>query len=537
MQQDFCGPRTGVDMNPRRIADADPGRVAMLYYGRPVTYSELVQSYEALARWLVAQAGVRPGDRVAIDMQNAPQYVIAFYATLAAGGIVVPLNPMYRPGEVGRIMRDCDARVAIFASELRDRFEGWEGSETLRRVEARYADYLPENPIATPPDVVLASRGVAPAPGVTPWSEALRGADAVLPATTPDDRAVLPYTSGSTGVPKGCLHDHRSVMHTAVLQAEWYSFGAGSVVSAVQPLFHVAGMQSTMNGTLYAGGTMLLMTRWDAEVAARLFAHHGLTDWIAPPTMVIDMLGRDLDHRAAFARLRCVTGGGSSMPQEVAQRMQRDFGLDYIEGYGMSETMSPTHINPMDAPLRGSVGVPVAMTACRILDPDTLAPVAQGEVGEVCVRGPQVMRGYWQRPEEDAKTFVMLDGERFLRTGDLGFEDAEGRLRIVDRLKRMINASGFKVWPSEVERMLHAHPAVTQACVIAAPDPYRGETVKALVVADADTTPEDILAFLKPRLATYKLPRQVEIRPALPMTASHKIDWRRLQDEERASRN
>lgn len=538
MTTKFRGPETSLVQNPRRVAARMPDQVAMLFYGQKFTYGQMVHAMDQLASWLVGQADVRPGDRVAVDLQNSPQYVISYYAVLAAGGIVVPLNPMYRQAEIDHILRDSDAKVVITSPDLLPLFLGAEDRKIL---VAPYRDCLPANippglPSFLSDPVVLAAN-----PQVTLWSEAMAWADPVAlpviedPATTP---AALPYTSGSTGQPKGCLHTHASVMHTAVLQAEWYAFGPDCVVSAVQPLFHVAGMQSTMNGALYAGATMLIMARWDATLAANLFAEHGCTHWIAPPTMVVDMLGRELPNiENAMAQVRCVTGGGSAMPEGVAARLRDSWGLEYIEGYGMTETMSPTHINPMDSPLRGSVGVVVAGTRSLILDPVSLQPLPDGEVGEVAVAGPQIMQGYWNRPEADAETFVTIDGTRFLRTGDLGRRDPEGRFYLVDRLKRMINASGFKVWPSEVERLLSTHCDVAQCCVVAAPDSYRGETVKALIVPRAGTAPEAeaIRHWLRPQLAAYKIPRVIEFRDRLPLTGSQKVDWRALQDEARAA--
>lgn len=532
-------PSRPLQENLRFHALRDPERTAIIYYGKTVTYGELWRDAERLAATLAGRLGVRPGDRVALDMQNCPQFIAAYYAILVAGGVVVPLNPMYRPAEVARMMKDAGARVAILASELLDRFTGWEGAEELALVVARYADALPDAPVGPPPAVALEPAPVEADARVLPWDAAL-AAGAGLPAPAPpadfDPAAalcVMPYTSGSTGTPKGCPHTHAAAMHTAALQVEWYRMTQASVITAVQPLFHVAGMQGSMNAGILAGGALLVMTRWDAAAAARLFADYGPTFFNGPPTMIIDLLSHADFTDAAFRRLEVITGGGSAMPVAVAERLRQRFGLTYVEGYGMSETMSPTHLNPLAAPVPGSIGVPVQETLALIVDPETLAPLPDGETGEILVAGPQVIARYWG--DRSAGSFVEIDGVRMLRTGDLGYRDARGYYYVVDRLKRMINASGFKVWPAEVEEVLFAHPDVEQCCVVAAPDPYRGETVAAAVIlhphARGRTTAADLVAWCRERLAAFKVPRRVTFVETLPRTAAHKIDWRQVQEQ------
>jgi fatty-acyl-CoA synthase len=225
------------------------------------------------------------------------------------------------------------------------------------------------------------------------------------------------------------------------------------------------------------------------------------------------------------------------MPDTVSSRLKTDYGVDYIEAYGLSETMSPSHMNPLVGSKRGTIGIPIQNTLSMIVDPETLAPLGDGEVGEIVVSGPQVMRGYWNNPKADAEAFFEHDGRRYLRTGDLGVRDADGFFKMVDRLKRMINASGFKVWPTEVEGVLFGHEAVRACCVVASPDLYRGETVKAFVQLSAgkSATADELTEWLRPRLAAFKLPRSFTFVDELPLTASHKIDWRQLQEREKAN--
>ncbi|MDK3019776.1 AMP-binding protein [Pseudodonghicola flavimaris] len=539
LSQPHLGPDCSILRNLAHQAETRPQAMAIGYYGADLSYGTLWDQVRRLAAALLG-LGVRPGDRVAVDLQNSPQYVIAYYAVLAVRGVVVPLNPMYRAEEVAAILSDAGAQVALVAEDLLDRFTGWDGAEALTLVVARYADMLPAAPVAPPPALTQAPAvGLDHDPRLIGWSVALdRPAPDLVPGLTAPagDPAVLPYTSGSTGRPKGCLHDHRSVMHTAVLQAEWYAMRADSVITAVQPLFHVAGMQGSMNAAIHAGAMLMIMTRWDADTAISLFGHYRVSFWNAPPTMVVDMMSRGASVEPALRRVEILTGGGAAMPVPVAARLRAEFGLEYIEAFGMSETMSPTHLNPVRAPQAGTVGIPAQMTDAMIVDPETLAPLPDGEVGELVVSGPQLMRGYWNRPDADAETFFDHAGRRFLRTGDLALRQPDGYYRIVDRLKRMINASGFKVWPTEVEHVIFGHPAVEGVCVIAAPDPYRGETVKALVQLRRGEalTAEALIGWLGPHLARFKLPRQVEFVDSLPRTASHKVDWRLLQEREAA---
>lgn len=535
-------PQRGIDENLELQAHTRPDHTAIIFYGRELSYGALWRDVEALAGFLMRELGVQPGDRVAVDLQNSPQYVTAYYAILRAGAVVVPLNPMYRADEVAKILGDSGVTVAVVAGDLVDRLSGWAGAEHLRLVVARYADALPAQPAApTPAFMHLPVPDLAADPRLVAWTDAIATDCQTVPLNQPGSLCVMPYTSGSTGQPKGCPHTHASVMHTAALQADWYGLSAASVATAVQPLFHVAGMQATLNGGIYAGATMLIMARWDAAAAVELFSRYRPTFFNAPPTMVVDLLSQPSFSESALASVKVVSGGGTAMPVAVAEQLERRFGLVYVEGYGMSETMSPTHINPIDTPRAGSVGVTVPQTISCIVDPETLAPLPDGEVGEILVAGPQVIAAYWNNPDADRQSFAVVDGLRMLRTGDLGSRTADGYFHIVDRLKRMINASGFKVWPAEVEGLLFGHEAVAQCCVIAAPDAYRGETVKAVIVlkpeAKGQVSEADIIAWTRERLAAFKVPRQVEFADSLPLSASHKVDWRALQAQAAAGRN
>ena len=307
---------------------------------------------------------------------------------------------------------------------------------------------------------------------------------------------------------------------------------------AVAPFFHVTGMQGSMNGPIYNGNTVVLLPRWDRVVAAECVQRYGIASWTAVPTMIQDFfMNPDID-RYDLSSIRKLSGGGAAMPAAVAQRLL-DRGITYYEGYGLSETISPTHLNPPDRPKQQCLGIPIYGVDSRIVDPVTLAERPAGEVGEIVTHGPQVFLGYWNKPEDTAQAFIQIDGKRFLRTGDLGRVDEDGYFFMVDRLKRMINAAGFKVWPSEVETLMYRHPAVLEACVIGASDAHRGETVKAVVVLRPEwrgrIEGREVIDWCREQMAAYKAPRIVDFVDALPKSGSGKIQWRELQDGEAAA--
>ncbi|HXX11236.1 MAG TPA: AMP-binding protein, partial [Burkholderiales bacterium] len=326
------------------------------------------------------------------------------------------------------------------------------------------------------------------------------------------------------------------VMSTIVSGAMWFGVNPEARLLGTLPLFHVTGMQGSMNQPILTGGTVVLMTRWDRDTAAQLIERYRIEGWTNISTMAIDFLANPNLGKYDLSSLSRIGGGGAAMPEAVANRLKEITGLDYVEGYGLSETIAPTHINPPDRPKRQCLGIPICDTDARVINPDTLKELGPGEVGEIVSSGPQIFLGYWKDPQATAACFIEIDGKRFFRTGDLGRYDEEGYFFIVDRLKRMINASGYKVWPAEVESILYGHPDVLEACVIASSDTHRGETVKALVVPKErgrDTTsPESIIAWCREHMAAYKVPRVVELVESLPKSATGKVQWRVLQELE-----
>jgi fatty-acyl-CoA synthase len=531
-------PQTSLWYNLEVSATRYPSRPAVIFYDSVLSYAELQRDAERLAGYLQAECGVQRGDRVALQLHNSPQFVVAYYAILRADAMVVPVNTMNRTGELAHVIQDSGARLLMTSQDLFQQAEPLIGKPLERVIVACYGDYLTGPTDLALPDFITAPRSEAQSAGSTSWAEAMsKELKPRPPLATPDDLCVMPYTSGTTGLPKGCIHRHRSVMHTTVSLALWHSSHHGNCVLSILPFFHVTGMQNSMNTPIYIGAAMVTLPRWDRDVAAKLIQRHAVSALTTVPTLIVDLLSSPRLDEYDLSSLRKIGGGGAAMPEAVARRLDTMCHLTYIEGYGLSETMAPTHINPSERPKAQCLGVPIFETESLIVDPQTLRKLPPGEVGEIVTRGPQVFDGYWNNPQATAESFVTVDDKRFFRTGDLGRIDEEGYFFFVDRLKRMINAAGFKVWPAEVEAQLYAHPAVQEVAVISKPDPRRGETVKAVVVlktqARDNVTADELTEWARQNMAAYKVPRVWEFVDSLPKSASGKILWRVLQERER----
>jgi fatty-acyl-CoA synthase len=522
--------RDSVYTNLVASAAKHPERALIDYYGTRVSYADVKREADALAGFLQRRCGVVKGDRVLLYLQNSPQFIIAYYAILRADAAVVPVNPMNRTEELRHYVEDAQTSVAIVGQELYERIAPLGLPHVII---ATYSDYL-----RTPTDLPLPNFLRAPraASGGVAWHDAI-GADLdPAPHTAgADDLAVLPYTSGTTGEPKGCIHTHATVQATTIPYLYWRGDEGDSVVLSALPLFHVTGMQAGMNAPLYRGATIVLLSRWDRDCAAMQIERARVTNWSAITTMLVDFISNPRLAQYDISSLRVLGGGGAAMPEALARKLEDVFRQPYVEGYGLTETMAPSHINPPQRPKRQCAGIPFFNTDARVVDLETGAELGPGEVGEIIVHGPQVFKGYWRQEQATREAFIEHDGKRFFRTGDLGYYDEEGYFFVTDRLKRMINASGFKVWPAEVEAMLYAHPGIKEACVIGAPDGYRGETVKAVIVPrSADVKAEEIIEWARGRMAAFKVPRLVQFVDQLPKTATGKILWRELQERERA---
>jgi len=537
LPQHLEAPRNTLSRNLEISAQRFGERAAIHSFGLDISYTRLLDEVERFAGWLVQRAGVKRGDRVLLYLQNSAQWVIAYHGILRADAIVVPVNPMNRTPEVAHYLQDSGACVAVCAQDLLPQLEPAAAGTALRQViVATYSDYLPPAPAYELPSWL---REPFTAPGNhAAWRDVMAANLRPGPALAqPDDLCCLPYTSGSTGVPRACMHTHRSFMHNAAGMALWHWTPPASAFLCVAPMYHVAGLSHSLNLPIYVGGTLVVLPRWDRDLALKLMSGQKVAHAAIPPTAIIDLLTHPRLKEHDLGALRRVTAGGATMPAEVWRQLRETLGIDFIEGYGMTETAATTHNNPIDRPKRQCLGVPFFDTAAIVADPSTLKPLPQGEEGEILVSGPQLFQGYWNRPEETAAAFVEIDGVRYLRTGDVGRMDEDGYFFMTDRAKRMINASGFKVWPAEVEAVLYQHPGIKEACVIGTRDPYRGETVKALVVRHdhaSALTAEQLIEWTRERMAAYKYPRIVEFMSQLPKSPVGKILWREMQDAENA---
>ncbi|TWO73372.1 AMP-binding protein [Caenimonas sedimenti] len=508
--RDLVVPRATLPEYLDTAARRYPDKPAIIHGDAVMTYASLKQSVDAVAGHLQQRLGVASGDRVLLASQNSPQFVVAFQAILRAGAVVVPVNPMSKSGEIRHYAQDSGARVAFVAEEL------------LANVPAG-----------------LFESGIVIGAGTGPTFDEAVAAGLAPPAEVPrsEDLAVLPYTSGTTGHPKGCMHTHATMVAALASSQVWKGLNAESVVLAVAPLFHMLGLQNGMNMPIVLGGTAVMMARWDAATAARLIEQHRVTVWTAPPAMVLDLFSHPDTQQRDLSSLALLSGGGAAMPEAVSAMLLERYGLSYNEAYGLSETAAFLHANPLARGKRQCLGMPTQGVDSRIVDPITLKELPQGEVGELVTHGPQVMSGYWNNPEADRESFLEIDGKRFFRTGDLAQVDDEGYFFLRDRLKRMINASGYKVWPAEVESAMYDHPAIHEACVVAMPDGKRGETVKAVVVLKpgyrGEVDEQQVIAWARERMAVYKAPRVVQFVDSLPKSGTGKILWRELQEAER----
>ncbi|MFF2195653.1 class I adenylate-forming enzyme family protein [Streptomyces sp. NPDC058157] len=536
-----------------------PERAALAYFDGRIGYAEADALSDSLAGYL-AERGVRRGDRVAVMLQNTPHFVLAVLAAWKAGAVVVPVNPMYKSAETRHVLADSGAVALVCEGSAWEAYLGEAARDTGVRavVTARATDFqtrndpraFPRPPVPGPPPVPALAPAPVPAPALVPPpvpapGSAPAAADLLTVArqghpAPPDphlgagDTALISYTSGTSGTPKGAMNPHGAITYNAVRQVTGHPVPEGAGYFVLAPLFHITGLVCELTACLVNAGTLVLAHRFDAGAVLDAFLEHRPAYTIGPATAFTALAAHPAATREHFASFQVISSGGAPLPPALVERLRTEFGFYLRNGYGLTECTAPCASVPAhrEAPVDPgsgtlSVGVPGAQTLVRILD-EHGAELPLGRTGEIAVRGPQVVPGYWGLPEETAAAFP--DGE--LRTGDVGFMDADGWLYVVDRKKDMISASGFKVWPREVEDVLYTHPAVREAAVVGVPDAYRGETVTAYVSLRPGTRaePAELAAYCAERLAAYKYPRRVEILPVLPQTTSGKILRRELRE-------
>jgi long-chain acyl-CoA synthetase len=512
-----------------------PERPAVLYFDRAISFAELDELTDALAAGL-QEHGFAPGDRLAVYLQNVPQFVAAMVATWKAGGIMVSLNPMLRHKEATALLRDSGASVLLTLESLWDEV----GRDVVPEVDVRTVITTSELDFLDAPPALLAGSSRRRDPATLDLLELVEAHRGRRPAPPPsplraEDIGFLTYTSGTTGPPKGAMNTHRNVVFNAQAYRDWIGLSGDDVVLGVAPLFHITGLVGHVAVGLLVGMPVVLTYRFDADTALELIERHRVTFTVGSITVFIALMNAPAAERHDLSSFTKIVSGGAPIAPPVVEAFEAKMGAYVHNIYGLTETTSPSHCVPIGkrAPVDEasgalSVGVPIFNTLVRIVGEDG-EDVAAGEVGEIVTSGPQVVPGYWNKREE---TEHALPGGA-LHTGDVGVMDAEGWFYIVDRKKDQINVSGYKVWPREVEDVLYAHEAVREAAVVGVPDEYRGETVKAFVSLKpgAAVQADALVAFCKERMAAYKYPRQVEFVDELPKTASGKILRRELRDE------
>jgi len=513
-----------------------PERDAIRYFDGRISWRELDTLTDALAVDLI-ERGFQSGDRLGLYLQNVPQFVIGAVAAWKAGGIAVAINPMNRAREITQLFNDCTPKAVICHGSAYER--------VLAPLREAAGVHMPPLVYTTTAadfqtrNVPALFNGVHARrfPETIDLKEALQGSRGCKPAATPhyraSDIAFLVYTSGTTGEPKGAMCTHGNMAFNGEALRRWIKLEDGMSILGIAPLFHITGLICHVVASFSNASPLILAYRFEPGVMLDIIEEHKPDFAIGAITAYIAMMNHPAATPAKFASLTRVYSGGAPIPPTVVEEFHRRFGHWILPGYGMTETNAPTHIAPLGCrppvdPNTGalSVGIPFFNTRAWICD-DEGNSLPVGEIGEIVVEGPMIVSGYWQKPEETAQT--IRQGRLF--TGDIGFMDKDGWFYVVDRKKDMIIASGYKVWPRDVEDVLYTHPAVREAAVVPALDPYRGETVKAVISLKPgqSATPEEIIEFCKSRMAAYKYPRIVEIIDDLPKTVTGKILRRELR--------
>jgi long-chain acyl-CoA synthetase len=524
---------------------------ALLYYGTRITYAQLSNQANRFAIGL-RRLGIQKGDRVAIALPNIPQFPIAFYGALRAGAVVVPTNPLYTERELQHQLADSGAKAIVMLDMYYPRLQAIRKETAVEQVIVTSpADFLPplmqrlypfsqrgNKPIRS----LLTRKSLDEDPGLRLMQSMLRSNsrggvelfNLPLPAKG-DDLAVLQYTGGTTGLAKGAMLTHRNLLANAIQTRSWMPRVSDGNESAlcVTPFFHAYGLTAAMNVSILAGTTMILLPRFKAKTVLETVYRYHPSLFPGIPTMYVALMNEAGKRTDYLKSIKYCISGASPLPTKVKSDFEAITGGKLVEGYGLSEAAPVTHCNPLTDEARpGSIGLPLPDIEATILNQETGEPVSIGEAGELAVKGPNVMQGYWNRPEETQAIF----SNGWLRTGDIARMDEDGYFYIVERIKDMIITGGFNVYPREVEEVLYHHPAVAEAAVVGLPDAYRGEAVSAFVVLKAgfeptEKTKNDILTFCRERLTGYKVPRRIEFRSSLPKSTVGKILRRELRTQ------
>ena len=526
----------------RASASLRPDAPAVFYFDHQISYRETDLLSNSLAA-AFADLGLAKGDRIILVLQNVPQFLIATYAAWKLGAIVVPLNPMYKEKELSYFCHDSGAKIFLTHEEIAGalNLSFLKESPIQSIVTTSPLDFLPEK--MEPPKMLAGTKKLR-IPGTLDMLELLNqhgDKEVGDPRLIPEDIAYLTYTSGTTGPPKGAMNTHGNIAFNARVYQAMQKIEENDVVLGVAPLFHVTGEVAHSAIAALSGIPVVLYYRFDPSETLRLIERWKVTVTVASITVYISLMNHPDIKRRDLSTFVKAYSGGAPVSEAAVNQFRELTGLYLYNVYGMTETNSPSHIVPWGKrapvdPESGalSVGVPVPNCVIKIMDLEQgTQELLPGEIGEIVDSGPIVVPGYWQKPEETKH--AIRDG--WLYTGDVGKMDEDGWFYVVDRKKDMIVASGYKVWPRDVEDVIYQHPAVKETAVVGAPDPYRGETVKAFVALkegmEGSVSPEEIIAFCKERMAAYKYPRQVEIVSEIPKTLTGKFLRRTLREKDK----
>ncbi|MEN2974704.1 MAG: long-chain fatty acid--CoA ligase [Candidatus Caldarchaeales archaeon] len=524
-----------------KTAQEFPDRDAIIFLGKKISYRELNRLVNRFATALYGM-GIRKGDVVGLYLPNMPQFVIAYYGALKIGAIVTGINPLFVERELEFQLSDSEAKAIVILDTLFPRFEKvWEKTQVRSVIIVRLAEYIPKiKSILEILSKKMSKVEIAPRENIYFFGKALKMALEEPPRIDIDpekDLAALQYTGGTTGLPKGAMLTHFNLVSNAVSFAAWLKVKRGGEVGlSVLPLFHIYGMTVAMNLLIYAGGTMVLLPRFQLIDVLKSIERYKVTLFPGVPTMYALIVDHPEARKYNLNSIRFCISGASPLPPEVQKRFMEMTGAVLVEGYGLTEASPVTHCNPFDPTMKtvkiGSIGIPLPDTDAKIVDLETgehEMPI--GEVGEIVIKGPQIMKGYWKRPEESVE--ALRDG--WLHTGDLGKMDEDGYFYIIDRKKDLIKYKGYSIYPRELEDIIYEHPAVKLVAVVGKPDPVSGELPKAFIVLKegAVATGEEIMKFVNERVAPYKAIREVEFRKELPLTSVGKILKRVLREEEK----
>ena len=516
-----------------------PNKVALYFLGTRITYKELYSQARSFAGFLKS-LDVGKGDVVGLLLPNSPQFVIAYYGSLFAGAAVSPMNVLYTPSEIRYQLKDNSARVLVALDLFKEKVEAALPDSVEKVVWTGIQDYL--SPLKAflyslkfkPPKVREDERNIG-------FKKALKANPVREPEEVDpgEDIAALMYTGGTTGLPKGAMLTHYNLLSNVIQIDAWFERGAKArdVYVGALPWFHIYGMNAVLNAGIYRAATILTYPRWNLETVLRDIERHKATVFHGVPTMYVAIINHPNVRKFNLRSLEYCISGAAPLPVAVARRFEELTGAKLREGYGLTETSPVTHVNPMKGKAKpGSIGIPVPSTIAAIADPEKPVFLKPGEVGEIVVSGPQVMKGYYNRPEENDKAFFEAGGLRWFRTGDMGYMDEDGFFYVVDRKKDLIKYKGYSVYPREIEEVLYKHECVKEAAVIGVPHEEYNEVPKAFIVLKPECEgrigKEQLLDYLKKNLAPYKVPKDIEFRGDLPKSAVGKVLRRLLREEE-----